>query len=188
VPNPAFIVEGQMEQRIIARACPGTPVRRIGCNGDDVSIDRICDFIETQIRALGNRNYPIFVLFDREKREQSSDDIKSSVINILNSRGLADQDIRVFVANRKTEDWYLHDIKGICDYYSIAEPQQKVNGKKGLEILLSSIGGYHETTIGVELFFVVSKKKIGEACPIFLALTEAAVEIGCPHFLEQGLL
>ena len=158
--NPAFIVEGQMEQRIIGKLCPGQPIRRLGCNGDGVAIARVCDFIETQVRTLGNRNHPIIVLFDREERDQTVAEIRTEIVATLVGKGLGDHDIRVFVADRETEDWYLLDTESICDYYGLKKPIVKLFGKAGLARLLKPAVDYHETSIGVELFTVVSKEKI----------------------------
>ena len=43
MPEPAFLVDGHMEQLIIQQLCPKKPVRRIGCNGDDVSMAAIAN-------------------------------------------------------------------------------------------------------------------------------------------------
>ncbi|MFL0671845.1 MAG: hypothetical protein ACJLS3_10630 [Erythrobacter sp.] len=175
-----------MEQAIIRRLCPGQPVRTIGCNGDTVAIERLCDFVETQIRSLGNRNFPIFVIFDRENRADGCGAISSQVLTILHQRGLHDHDIRVFVADRESEDWYLKDKESIIRHYNLPDRNGEFRGKGGLEKFLSPDIDYHETTIGVDLFFVVSKTKIADECGVFQALCEDAVEVGCGHF--QGLL
>ena len=177
--NPAFIVEGQMEQKIIGRLCPGQPVQRIMCNGDQVPITRLCDFVETLIRRLNNKYYPIFVIFDREKREDDCKTLSIQMLDELNSRGLNDQDIRIFLADRESEDWILKDIDAICAHYNIAKPRQAPQGKGGLRSLVSSVTPYHETTTGVELFFLVSKDEIAKKCPYFRSLRESVRSIGC---------
>jgi hypothetical protein len=177
--NPAFLVEGQMEQKIVQRICPGRPVRLIGINGDHVQLEAICDRLETQIRLLGNRNHPIFVIFDREKRTESAQDIMKSVKAILDQRGFSDQDIRVFVADREFEDWILLDSDGVCDHFGIARPDVVPRGKGGLARLIQSCVQYHETSVGVDLFGVVSKEKLRDGCPSFRGLYEAATELQC---------
>ena len=178
----AFIVEGQMEQRIVHRACPGVPVRRIQCNGDHVSLGRLCDFIETQVRLLVDRYYPIIIVFDREGRSEAPDEIQAFVLNRFAEAGMAEQDIRVYVADRETEDWYLKDIEAICQHYEVQTGGRKYYGKGGLTSLLEPVHRYHETTIGVDIFFKVSKSKIAACCPMFSALRSTALEIGCPAF------
>lgn len=182
MPNPAFIVEGRMEQAIIRKLCPGQPVRTIGCNGDTVALDRLCDFVETLIRSLGNRNFPIFIIFDREKRDAGCGAISAQVLAILHDRGLHDHDLRVFVADRESEDWYLKDKDSICRHFNIPLKDGVFSGKGGLEKLLAPDVAYHETTIGVEIFFAVSKAKIADECGVFQALCEDAAEIGCIGF------
>jgi hypothetical protein len=184
---PAFIVEGQMEQRLLGRICPGNPIRRIGCNGDHVEIERVCDFIETHIRLLGNRHHPIFVIFDREKREAGAEAIMDDVQRILEHRGFGDQDIRVFVADREAEDWLLKDTESICGLYDIPLPEVAPRGKAGLARLLKGRVDYHETTVGVELFLAVSKRRVSERCHVFAKMRTAGLEIGCAFF-EPDLL
>lgn len=186
--NPAFIVEGQMEQRILSKICPGRPIRRINCNGDGVAIPRLCDFLETQIRTLSNRNYPIVVIFDREQRDQTCDEIRDEVISNLHARGLHDHDIRVFVADRETEDWYLLDTKGICSHFGLPTPISKLSGKGGLSKLLRPALQYHETSVGVELFHIVSKKTIASKSPVFQSLLDTAIEIECGFAIDPELL
>lgn len=185
--NPAFLVEGRMEQEIIRRLCPKQPVRIIGCNGDDVAISRMCDFIETHIRSLGNRNHPIIIIFDREKREAGCAAISIEVHNNLNDRGLEDQDIRVFVADREVEDWLLLDREAICEHFNVPDHGQPLTGKGGLNTLLGPDIAYHETTIGVEAFFAVSKSKLANGSGVFHALCEDAASIGCYDFQELEL-
>jgi hypothetical protein len=177
--SPAFLVEGQMEQRILQRICPGQPVRLIGVNGDHVKLEAICDRLETHIRLLGNRHHPIFVVFDRENREASALEIADAVATMLVDRGFAGDDIRVFVADREIEDWMLIDADGICQHYNIHLPQIPLRGKGGLARLIESQIRYHETSVGVELFGIVSKERLRDGCPSFRALYDSAAEIGC---------
>jgi len=188
VPNPAFIVEGDMEQKILGRICRGHPIRKIGCNGDNVSIERMCDFIAAQIRTLNNKNYPIIIIFDREKRAEDCESICKTAIQTLHKLGLADHDIRIFVADREFEDWYLMDRSSICTHFQFEDKLGPLNGKGGIEKLLES-GDicYHETTIGVDIFFIVSYKKISESCNTFQSMMEVAIEVDCRHF-DQTLI
>jgi hypothetical protein len=179
MPNPAFLVEGQMEQKIVQKICPGQPVRLIGINGDHVQLEAICNRLETQIRLLGNRNYPIFIVFDREKRTESAQDIMKTVKEMLDMRGFSDQDIRVFVADREFEDWILIDSDGVCDHFGIPRSDVVLRGKGGLARLIQSCAHYHETSVGVDLFEIVSKEKLRDGCPSFRELYDAAAEIKC---------
>jgi hypothetical protein len=184
VPSPAFIVEGDMEQRILGRICKGQPVRRIGCNGDDVPIERVCEFIGAQIKTLNNRHYPIFVVFDREKRSASVDQITAQVSAELAKLGYGHLDIRVFIADREFEDWYLIDRARICENFEIEDTYGPLSGKGGLEKLMSSYIRYHETTVGVDLFFLVSHREIAEKCATYQRLVNNALEVECRYFQE----
>ena len=74
MPDPAFLIEGHMEKKILQSVCPGVPIRRIECNGEDVAMSVMAKFIETHIRLLNNRYYPIVIIFDREGRESTCGD------------------------------------------------------------------------------------------------------------------
>lgn len=185
MPNPAFIVEGDMEQYILDEICRGQPIRKVGCNGDSVTIDRVCDFIETQIRLLGNRNYPIFIIFDREKRAETAVEIRDTVIANLHARGLEDHDLRVFIPDREFEDWYLLDRESICRQYSLSATNIPLSGKGGLARLLRPSIDYHETTVGVELFRIVDLDTIAEQCDMFRQLILDALSINCASIASR---
>lgn len=179
LPNPAFIVEGHMEQKLIRSLCPGQPVNRIGCNGDAVKIDRMCEFVSTQIRALGNRNYPIIILFDREKRGESRETLRNQMLEQLALRGFGDQDIRVFIADREFEDWYLLDQDSIIRHYKLLPVRTRRTGKSGVKAIFEQMGPYNETRTGVDMFRVIDKSKVGEICGEFRSMLDLAVELNC---------
>lgn len=179
MPNPAFIVEGQMEQRVLQRICKGRPAKRIGCNGDEVPMSRMAVFVETQIRSLGNRHHPVFVIFDREKRADSAEKLKEDLINCLRDRGLDVSNILVFVADRETEQWLLYDLETICLMFDLEPPREAPIGKGGLKKLIAGRVNYHETTVGVEIFLAVDKAKIAAQCPVFHELRQSALAAGC---------
>lgn len=184
MPNPAFIVEGRMEQLIARRICPGQPVTKIGCNGNSAPIEVVAKFIAAQIRVLNNRYYPIIIVFDREDRDMSCDKIKNDLLNILHdSYNFSDQDIRIFIADRMTEDLYLADIESIVRHYNLPPyADQLFQGKGGLSRLLNSHMQYHETTLGVEIFFVVNHRRVADTYPHWSDFLETVEELICPSF------
>lgn len=183
--NPAFIVEGHMEQKIVSKICPGQPVRRVECNGDNVPIERVCDFIASHIRLFGNRNYPIIVILDREKREESVRELSAAALEYFGRNGLGDQDIRIFFADSEFEDWYLKDLDSICEYFGIPRPNGNFHGKGGLSQVIQGAVRYHETTVGFDLFFIVSLKTIANSCDVFSALLEVARELQCDQIADR---
>jgi hypothetical protein len=180
--NPAFIVEGQMEQRILRKLCPGSPAKRIGCNGDNVALEVMAKFIATQIRLLGNRHYPIFVIFDREQRDDTSIEIAARVLNLLSGLGLVNHDIRIFIPDRMTEDWILKDIESLEGRLKVPKIGGKYSGKGGLTKLLGDHTPYNECTTGVELFCGMNAERVASRCEIFQSLRQACQEIECAAF------
>src|SRR6266851_4407364 len=98
MPSMAFIVEGQLEQRAVNKACPNHRVVLLGANGDDVAIATICDRIETHYRLFSNRHYPIVVIFDREYREQTAEVIEEALIEELSTRGIDTKQFIFFIS------------------------------------------------------------------------------------------
>ena len=184
MPNPAFIVEGRMEQLIARRICPGQPVTKIGCNGDSAPIEVVAKFVAAQIRVLNNRYYPIIIVFDREGRDISCDQIKQEMIAILHDQyNFSDQDIRIFVADRMTEDLYLADIESILVHYNLGPfVEQEFRGKGGLARLLHPKHQYHETTLGVEIFFIINHQAVAASYPHWSDFLVTVEELICPSF------
>lgn len=153
MPNPAFIVEGQMEQRFIQNACPGAPVRLLGCNGDSVSINAISTRIHFHLRFLANR-YPIIIIFDRERRETTSEEIVAQLEAMLLAGGVSVENIVIGVPDRTIENWILADHACFREELSINIPNACYEGEFGKNSLKQRIGReyhYGETTTGVAL-------------------------------------
>src|SRR5690348_2601584 len=112
MPEPAFLVDGVMEQRIIARLCPDRPVRRIECNGHDVALEAIVDRVDLHIRDLNNRYHPIIILIDRETRRSSCEEILSEMRTLLDAKGHANQCV-IGVVDRCIENWILADWENV---------------------------------------------------------------------------
>jgi hypothetical protein len=184
MPNPAFIVEGRMEQLIAAKICPGQPIKKIGCNGDEAPIAVMAKFVSAQIKILNNKYYPIVIVFDRENRQSTCEQIRLEMINILqNDYGYADQDIRIFVCDRMTEDLYLADIDTIVNHYKLPPyADQNFSGKGGLARLLEPKIRYHETTYGVEIFFLIDHKKVAQKLSHWSKFLETVEELVCAGF------
>lgn len=143
-----------MEQRIIQRLCPKTPVRRIEVNGEDVSIAAIASRIETHVVTLGNKHYPIIVIFDREGRTAECGEILDELLALLRSSKVADQKIFISIADRMTENWFLSD-PSIAKRYGAEEVSfEGRNGKSQIKSLMRKNGGeaYQECIHGVRLF------------------------------------
>jgi hypothetical protein len=150
--NLAFIVDGQMEQLIIGNLCPNKPVRLLNCNGRDVSIEAAAKRVASLIRLM-RRNYPIIIIFDREKRLESSEVICKKLIEAIKSNGIHEVPIVIGVPDRMIENWILADINSVNTYYGISIPQLDFEGKggKGQIRKLIEPHNYQETEDGPEI-------------------------------------
>src|ERR1043166_8429048 len=103
---PYFFVEGHCEQKFLGSTCGAWPVRRINLNGSAVSIEQIVIRIESIYKTMGSCTDPIIVIFDREKREESSKEIAAKAVGLLAQRGIK---AIVGVPDRCIETWMLYD-------------------------------------------------------------------------------
>jgi hypothetical protein len=148
--NPAFLVDGKLEQKFFQNICPKAPVRYINCNGKEVKISVIAPRIASLIRALGGKYYPIFIIIDREERTQSAKEIKKDLISEIKKHNISET-FYVGIADREIENWILQDENVFQEYPDYKKLPRLFEGSKGKSTLKKIIPDYHETTMGVEL-------------------------------------
>ena len=70
--NPAFIVEGLQERRIIERLCHNfrTLIPTVTNGDEDELLEVIANEIIEHIISFNNKHNPIFVILDREKKQR----------------------------------------------------------------------------------------------------------------------
>lgn len=164
MPNPAFLVDGVMEQKIIARLCPNRPVRRIECNGHEVALEAIVERLDLHIQNMNNRYHPIVILIDRETRVASCEEIVAELTSRLDAKGHAGQFI-IGVVDRCIENWILADWDNVIKQMGIEARQlegdcEGVHGKAVLKRLLPTDILYHEPTWGKDLFLACDPRNI----------------------------
>lgn len=147
----AFLVEGHLEQKFVRQTCPKSIVRRINCNGKNASMSAIARRIATQCRLLGGRNYPIIVIFDREDRTVSVDELRDELLKEIANNEVTDS-IVIGIPDRTIENWILAD-REIIMRHSKRRGKIPLNaeGLHGKRIMGKQIENYHETTLGVDL-------------------------------------
>ncbi len=174
MPKPAFIVEGHMEQLVVQKLCPDTPVQRLEANGDQTEISAIVDRIEAIYRILNNRFYPICVVFDREGRDETCDQIKVAVEVELVARNLDVGQFRIGVCDRMIENWLLADFDLLNRRYSYTANVEfeGTNGKASLSRICDKVERYRETTVGVKLALEMNVGVVYQNSPSFRALVD----------------
>jgi hypothetical protein len=187
MPDAAFLVDGVMEQRIIARLCPNRPVRRIECNGHDVALEAIVERLDLHIRNMSNRYHPIIILIDRETRRDSCEEIVAGLRTLLNAKGHGDQCI-IGVVDRCIENWILADWENAIKKLQIeARPLEGecegVQGKSVLKRLLPDDILYHEPTWGKDLFLACDAANIYAKSPSFRNFVDQ-LQLPC-HWLGE---
>lgn len=177
----AFIVDGQTEKKIIQHICPEAPIRMTNLNGKNVNIAAIAKTVSSFIKLFKGRYFPVFVLVDREGRNQSAEEIERLLHHeLVDCYGLAANDVIVSCPDRMIENWMLADstyfnrVHGIL-IESILEGK---NGKKELRRLLSEKKiAYHELTVGVEIFVRINPAEMRRNSLSFRRLAERSENI-----------
>ncbi len=175
----AFLVEGRMEKAIVERLCPGTPVRLIGANGDNVAIETIAKFVAAQAEFLINRYFPIYVIFDRERRPARCEEIIVDLFTHLQHHGIHESQLRIIVADRTTEAWFLPFLQ---DDGTLADLQcrtgcEGLHAKADVKQVFRSLGkNYIETIHGVDLFCGLDPRLAVTSSPSFRRLVDALTD------------
>lgn len=165
----AFIVEGHMERAIVQKLCMGAPVRRLGVNGDDVSIRVIAKFAHAQLLTLRDRYHPVYIIFDREKRSQSVEELREELARHLELMGHSRELFRICIADREFESWIapFMDDEGIVQATALRSMEGQ-NGKAVIKEKMKFVGRiYSETVHGVQFFCSINPRRISEISDSF---------------------
>lgn len=176
MPEAAFIVEGVQEQKIVKRLCPNSKAVLLGSNGDAVDILQIAKRIETLFNVFNNKYYPIFIIFDRENRQQSHDELYIELLNHLMNRNLPIDQFIIGIPDRKIESWIIPFIAE--DGKVLTEAEQTFDGERcqgNLEKRLRDGGTvYHKTTTGCQLFCQINPSSLSKVSHSFRSFHEKA--------------
>ena len=185
--NPAFIVDGQTEKKIIQALCPNQPVKILGCNGKDVSYAAAAKKAASLIRLL-NKNYPIIILFDREERTDSSTQIAGKLFEAIISQGVQPVDLLIGVPDRMLENWMLSDIDAVNRHYKssfLTLSPDGINGKNHMKFLTDGHEGYYETTDGPQIFCKCNPKTMAQISPSFFDFLNKIGSLDCSWLIQN---
>lgn len=167
----AFLVEGHMEKRIVERLSPGVPVRLIGANGDHVAIKVLAKFIAAQLDPLLDRYHPIHVVFDRERRAETCEQIEAELRNILSQQHIDTSQVTFSVADRTTESWFLPFLREdgtLSPEGPVRDSCEGIDAKGGVKGVFKNLRKpYLETVDGVRLFCSLNPRLASELSPSF---------------------
>jgi hypothetical protein len=182
--NPAFLIDGHLEKKVLQNICPSAVIRILQCNGKDVALQAIADRVSTHCRLFHGKYYPLIVIIDREDRKETAQDIIDDLLNLLNANGITDKMI-IAVADRNIENWILGDIELISDLHPSVRQYCKngTDGFNGKTVLKKSITNYHETTIGVDLLTKCRPSKM-RSSPSFEYLYQQVTQLDCRWLLR----
>ncbi|PSL28344.1 DUF4276 family protein [Chitinophaga ginsengisoli] len=177
--NPAFIVDGYTELKIVQQLCPGRPIKRTDCNGKDVSISVMAKKIASHIRLLNNRYYPIIILVDKENRNIEHEEMVEQIREELVREGVTTQDLRIGVADRMIENWILGDWEVLNGGNS--DRPTKTDGCNGTSIIKKVKKSYDKTTDGVDYFIAAKQSSIYVNSPSYKHFIDQLSDIACQY-------
>lgn len=180
--NPAYIVEGHMEQLFVQNICPRQPVRLLQCNGEDVAISAIANRVKLQLRFLKNY-YPVILVFDRENRRESCDEMQRELMQRLSDMTVDTTHLIVAIADRTTENWILSDRVSLAndpeiDICRIPECVEGLHGKSLIRQAEKDGAHYGETTSGYRLLRQMSPHTVAQNSISFRKFFEK-LKFGC---------
>jgi hypothetical protein len=161
-------VDGHLEQRIVQITCPGHRVVLLGTNGDGVAMKTIATRIDAHYKLFSNRYFPIIVVFDREKRSQSVEELEVELKAELEARHIPVDQFIFFISDRDIECLFVCHVTQDGDVMDTGCPKTtRVDGLSGETELRKRLSKksiiYHKTTTGIDLFrcvrpFVIASK------------------------------
>ncbi len=177
--KPAFLVEGQTEQIIIQNLFPNTTVKLINCNGSGVELNPIFKRLLTLVTLLNNKYYPIVIVFDREDRNEESEEIASKLFEMMIAE--RNEQYVIGIPDRMFENWILADWENFKEYTKTTKSKHMANfeGCKGASSVKKHYPSYHKTTDGVNIFLNANKKEIGKNSISFNKFMNRLEKLNC---------
>jgi hypothetical protein len=189
--KPAYLVEGDLEQLFVQNVCPKFCVQKIGLNGHDVGVPAIAKRVGTLVRLLQRRYRPIIVVFDRERRPATCDQIEKELRDCLQNEDI-EVPLIVAIPDRDIENWILADYEVFCECSgcTAAIPATGFEGTKGktrLKSLLPENRPYVETIDGVQWLKKCRANQIAEHSASFAKLMLSLRDVPC-WWLESTIV
>jgi len=190
--NTIFILDGSSDihsvRQKIQKEYHCTPeFRKASCNGKDVSPEGYVNAVTgTLMLALSGSYRHIICIFDREKRQMSSQNLRAKVKGVIVTKLLEtnqysktelSEKVYVFVPDIMLENWIVADVQGIKLKKELIRQnakQEKYDGKSGSTTLKRMMKtNYHKTQHAPLLFKAVNFKRASINSPSFEAFYTA---------------
>ncbi len=185
----AFIVEGDMEQIFLKKICGGRriPVLSVG-NGKKFPMTTMATHIGALLSRLNDRHYPVVIVFDRERRKESSDDLSKTLLEELEKlRKLGKHrydksKLRIGIPDQMIENWILADHEYMESRFGVKIKLINFEGKHGKNIIrkLLEKESYKETTRGVEMLEEMNFLRAAQRSPSLAKFLDS-LDINCPR-------
>jgi hypothetical protein len=181
--KPAYLVEGDLEQKFVQNVCPGCPVQKINCNGETTSLEAISKRVGTLGRLLHKRHSPLIVVFDREGREESAENLEKAFRKVLVQEQI-DVPVIVGIPDRNIEAWILADYEMFLQSSGSAASSlitscEGRNGKSVIKQTLADGKAYVETIDGVAWLKAARPAVMQQHSPSFNRLFSTLSNLDC---------
>lgn len=130
----AALVEGHTETHFVKATYPRAIVQRCLPNGKDVSIDAIVEAIHDRMEILGGEIKKVLIIFDREGRIETPEEIYTYVQGKL-SEYCTNRKFYIGISDKQIENWIVADCDYIRKTYNAHDYKYPGDGTGGKEIL-----------------------------------------------------
>jgi hypothetical protein len=181
----AFIVDGQMEKRIVQRLCKDATVKVTSLNGRSVQINRMIEVIASFLKLMKDRCFPVVILVDREGRDISSAEIERHIRDGLKKLGYDERNLIVSSPDRMIENWIIAGNPRCDQSTDLFSPAiQDCDGRNGKTEVKRSLRArnlsYSETGNGVDLFCSMDFERVSSNSESFYRFY-ANIQGYCPR-------
>ena len=164
-PNFYVYVEGDMERSALKKGL-GIRARKIGINGKFVQMTAIARNLSTDLILFDSMSR-IVIIFDRETRLETSDELASTLLSMLKA-DFPNMDFCIGIPDRDIEAWIFADRELVTKHFKKKIGRRsRFEGEVGAESIKKNIGPgrYDKMTDGIALFMKSNWSNISARSP-----------------------
>ena len=182
MPEPMFLVEGNMEKKFLQKVCGEKCAIGKIRNGKTITIPAMAEQIVKRIKFYKKWNcHPIVILVDLERRSGTWSEMEKDLRAEIKNLGYDPSEFKIGIADRMIENWILADHDLMNDEFKGIFDERNYDGENGKKILKNLIGegSYKKTTRGVELLRKMNVRRASRNSESLKSFIETLDGIDC---------